>query len=95
MWYCPHCNKFTRTIEPVILRRQCETRFNVKGVCADCKWSKSKYLTNSEVRQLPLYFNHIFEKTDFINYLHYNNRPVHLFPFLDPIMNSSSEVKDE
>ena len=88
MIWCYYCEMHTRTEEPVIIRKQYEFRFHVKGVCENCKRTKAKYLSDAETRRLPRDLRNIPEKIDFIKLAFVGERSIEIFPNIDKIINA-------
>ena len=85
--FCPQCNAYTKTSEPVLIRRQEPEKFHIRGLCAGCKWTKSMYLPHGIIRALPNSFNALRLKYNFMNYVDIDGEMVELFPILDPLIN--------
>ena len=85
--YCPNCARYTKTTEPILIRKQDYNKYHIRGLCENCKWTKSMYMTNSMIHRLPSSFQSLRLKYNFMNYVFIDGRMVELFPILDPIIN--------
>ena len=85
--YCYMCKDYTKTSEPIMIRKQDYYKYHIRGLCENCKWTKSLYLSNSTINKLPPSFQNIRLKYNFMNYVYIDNKMVELFPILDPLIN--------
>ena len=87
MLYCNKCDDKTKSIEPIIIRRQDHKRFHIRALCANCMWTKAKYFSNNELKELPDLFWKIPLGHNFMKYLVFDKEIIEIFPLLDPIIN--------
>jgi hypothetical protein len=88
MLYCKRCNKYTKSIEPVIIFKNDFFSFRVATLCYDCYYTKAKYLSPVEMRKLPEDFKKIPLKQNFINYVFLDNKRTEIFPYVEKIINT-------
>ena len=91
MFFCSHCNDFTRSVEPVMVRYQDINQFHVRVLCANCYYTKAKYLSPSELQRLPPIFNTLPFRNNYMKYLKLDKSSKHIteiFPLIEPIINS-------
>ncbi len=86
---CRHCNyKSTRTISPMIIRKLNNRSFHVSGLCEICHRTKSKFLADYQVKQLPSIIYNIRTNTGYLEYVEdEKGNLVQFFPILDKIIN--------
>ncbi len=83
--YCYTCQKPTRTIEPVMVRRLKES-FHVYGLCAVCKDTKTGPLRTplpmmpAELKNLKIHWN-------YLQYYDCGSEKKNLFEILNPLIN--------
>lgn len=87
MLYCSFCDARTITAEPVMVRNQGPNQYHVRGLCKDCNWTKGKYLSQSEIKKLPLKFKQIPEKLNYFKYIKTATECIEIYPILSPIIN--------
>ena len=85
--YCPNCQRYTLTTEPILIRRQDVNKYHIRGLCKECKWTKSMYMSNTMMYKLPASFHNLRLKYNFMNYVYINTEMVELFPILSSIIN--------
>ena len=85
---CHRCNQKTKTVAPIFVKRLNYNRFCVYGVCADCEYTKYKFLNNVESRMLPEIFYSMNIPGFALNKITQTvNKGIDVFPLVDPIIN--------
>ena len=90
--YCPNCHIYTVTVEPILIRKQDFNKYHIRGLCKDCKWTKSMYLSNTMIHKLPQSFQNLRLKYNFMNYVFIDGKMEELYPILNPILNPMSSI---
>ena len=86
---CRYCNYMpTRTISPMMIRKLNNRSFHVSGLCEICLRTKSKFLSDYQVKQLPNVVYNIRTTTGYLEYVEdEKGNLVKIFPILDKIIN--------
>ena len=50
---CNKCKEYTKTTNPIIIKKEAGNRFHIKAVCSICNKYKNKYLNIEQVNLLP------------------------------------------
>ena len=50
---CNKCKEYTKTTNPVIIKKEVGNRFHIKAVCSICNKYKNKYLNIEQINLLP------------------------------------------
>ena len=50
--YCKYCNEFTKSIEPIVLKRV-EKRFCIACLCEICYGTKRRFLNICQMKMIP------------------------------------------
>lgn len=86
---CRYCNYApTKTVSPIMIRKLNFRSFHLSGLCEVCKRTKSKFLGDTQVKQLPSIIYNIRINTGFLEYVEdEDGNLVEIFIMLDKIIN--------
>lgn len=86
---CHKCNRKTKTIGPIFIKRLNNIRFCVFGVCDECQYTKYKFLNYRETQLLPNVIHNNMRVPGFAlnKILDSDNNTHDLYPLIDPIVN--------
>lgn len=85
---CHKCNQKTKTIAPIFVKRLNYNKFCVYGVCAECEYTKLKFLNSTEARLLPdIFYNMKIPGFALSKILDNSNEGIDILPLVDTIIN--------
>ena len=79
--------QYTKTREPILIRKQDFNKYHIRGLCRECLWTKSLYMSNTMMHKLPPLFRDLRLKYNYMNYIFIDGKAIELYPLLDPIIN--------
>ena len=85
--FCHSCKAKTKTVEPIMIKRFNYSSFSVWGLCDACMYTKHKFLSNQEVRQLDSLFFTLPIPATYLKVMKANGQTVELLPLLESIIN--------
>ncbi len=85
---CRLCHTFTKTSEPIFVKRLNYRKFCVAGICAVCGDTKYKFLNDNEVDKLPsIFFQMPIPNLAINTFVDTNKKTHNLFPAVAALVN--------